>query len=257
MKNILIITLALFTLNGQAQSLISGFSLANNEKVVVVGGSMDLSNTYFTKSSSFEFNRNFTVISAYGAVGLKNEWNILASYALIDFTPQDIKFGFSKPWLHKNAFHLVIGAGLFGPTSDYNAESSKAVGQQAKGIWIDQIVQYRGNGYHVDLSFGINMVDAPTPANIPLSLTIGKSFEHSYLKVFGAYQQSFGNKFYQGIGSEKPSSFKELAVSYTKIGAQWIYTHSSWMPYLGFAQTLSGSNTFKAASYSAGIIKKF
>ncbi|MFT6845358.1 MAG: hypothetical protein ACJAUV_001552, partial [Flavobacteriales bacterium] len=64
MKNILIITLALFTLNGQAQSLISGFSLANNEKVVVVGGSMDLSNTYFTKSSSFEFNRNFTVISA-------------------------------------------------------------------------------------------------------------------------------------------------------------------------------------------------
>lgn len=257
MRITLLLTFAsLFNL-AQAQSLLSGFSLKHKEKVVAIGGGIDISKEYFIKNTAVSLTRNIEVIGLYAAYGLKNEWNLVATYTFIDFTPQDIKLGISKAILHTNKIHLVTGAGLFGPTSNYETEGLFAAGQQARGVWVEQVIQYRHSKYHLDLALGANVVDAPTPTNFPVSLTFGKSYAKSYLKLFTSYQHGLGNKFYRGVGEEAPTTFKELGVTYLKVGGQFIYTKSSWLPYIGISRTLYGKNAFKATSISAGLIKKF
>jgi hypothetical protein len=257
MRILLVFAFALIFNLTHAQSLLSGFSLKHKEKVIAIGGGLDIAKEYFTQNRAVALKRNIEVIGIYGAYGLKNEWNLIATYTFIDFTPQDIKFGVSKAVLHANKIHMVTGAGLFAPTSDYLTEGLFAAGQQARGIWIEHVIQYRHAKYHLDLALGANIVDAPTPTNFPVSLTFGKSYAKSYLKLFTSYQHGLGNKFYRGVGEEAPTTFKELGVTYLKVGGQFIYTKSSWLPYIGLSRTLYGKNAFKATSVSVGVIKKF
>lgn len=257
MRFILILTFALTCHLLNAQSLLSGFSLKPKETVFAIGGGLDISKKYFIKNEAVNLARNIEIVGLYAAYGLKNEWNLVATYTFIDFTPQDVKFGISKAILHKNKIHLVSGIGVYGPTSNYQTEGLFAVGQQAKGIWFEQIIQYRHTKYHLDLALGANLNNSPTPSNLPISLTFGKSLSKAYVKLFTSYQHGLDNKFYRGVGEEAPTTFKELGVTFLKVGGQFIYTKSSWLPYVGVSQTLYGKNAFKATSISVGIIKKF
>ena len=54
-----------------------------------------------------------------------------------------------------------------------------------------------------------------------------------------------------------PDSFRELAVSFFKTGAQIIYTASAWQPYIGISQIISGNNTFQSTGISLGVIRTF
>lgn len=241
----------------KAQALLSGFSLQEKEKVVAIGYGADVASQYFIKSEAVDLARTIDVIGVYGAVGFKNNWNAVLSYALIDFTPQDFRIGVSKRYGQKQNWYAVIGGGFYGPTSDYETEGLNAIGQHNGGVWVENVIQKRMNASHLDIALTANLNYEVTPSNIQTSLAYGLSRKNMYIKGFAAYQHSFGNKFYRGIGEEAPSTFKELAVSYAKVGAQVIYTKSEWQPYLGLAQTLWGQNAFKATAFSVGVIKKF
>ena len=209
------------------------------------------------KNDAFSYPRTIFSISAYAAHGFKNNWNILATYALVDLTPQDFKLAVSKQVLNHHNWFAVLGGGFFGPSSNYETESGDAVGQRASGLWLEHIVQYRGTSWHIDGGLSYYFTQNPTPDNWQAHLIFGKSFKKWYLKSFTTNQQSLGNKYYRGIGEEMPDSFRELAVSFFKTGAQIIYTASAWQPYIGISQIISGNNTFQSTGISLGVIRTF
>lgn len=258
MRTIIITLLLTFCfIQVRAQALLSGFSLKEKEKVVALGYGADVAQDYFIKSRTLNLPRTIDIIGFYGALGLKNNWNAVFTYALIDFKPQDFRIGLSKQYANIKNWYAVAGGGIYGPSFNYKTEGLNAKGQQAKGLWIENVIQWRKNSSHIDFALTANLNYDIPPPSFQASLAYGLSSKYIYLKMFGTYQHSTGNKFYRGTGNEAPETFKELAVSYFKAGGQIILTKWAWQPYLGLAQIFWGQNVFKATAYSAGVIKRF
>ena len=263
MRVFLISWLILMVASAHSQGIIDGFLDAPKSKVLALSGSYETADIYYLWNRNLEFGVTYFTASVY----FKHQLNKRLSYAvnipLVNGTPQDGTV-FFKVGNHFNISKNIKLTGIAAiggshPLTNYNTETSAAIGQQTRSIGFRTIAQITfKNSLFISGRYGYNLVAEPTPDNSVASIKLGFYKSKWYLDVWFDKIQANGGKDYRGIGENKAESFRELGFNSAKIGGVIYHqTKEKLGLFLGGAQTISGKNAFKTWRISTGIVLKF
>ncbi|MFK7756710.1 MAG: hypothetical protein AB8B53_07245 [Flavobacteriales bacterium] len=255
---------ALFSLSfyASAQGVLDGFIDAPKSKSLALSFSGETADTYFLGTGDLDFGFNATTFSVYYKHQFNKWLGVAANLPVVNLTPQDgsvylktgKQFKLGNDWIVNG----VLGAGGTHPLSDYNTESGTAVGQQTRAIHFRALTQitYR-NRWFINGRIGQNLVQDPTPSSLVYSLKLGYYKNKWYTDVWLEEQAADGGKDYLGVGELAADNFRQLGVSYQRIGGVIYHqTKEKLGLFLGFGHTLNGRNAFKTSRISGGLVLK-
>lgn len=241
-----------------AQGVIDGFFKGKNNADVALSFAFENSNKYFAGTNKIDLKRSLFSIGAFGEYGLTDKWDIIASLPVINGKPQDAsiftKYEIAKIKIKSASLSLIPAVGISFPASNYNTESGQAIGQRATRIQPKFVVQLAlKNGLFFQAQSGYNYALTPVTSSVPFSFKTGFSKGRFYMDAWLDIQEGFGNKDYQG--SVPFASFRELVVSYTKIGGVfYVAINKHWGTFISGAQVLNGRNTPVATTIGTGVV---
>ena len=204
------------------------------------------------------FKRSLFSVGVFGEYGLTEKWDIIASVPVINGKPQDAtiftKYEAARIKLKSASLSIIPAVGVSFPASNYNTETGQAIGQRATRIQPKLVVQLAlKNGLFFQAQSGYNYALSPVTSSVPLSFKTGFSKGRIYIDGWFDFQQGFGNKDYQG--SVPFDSFRELVVSYTKIGGVFYFAiNKHWGTFINGSQVLKGRNTPVATTIGTGVV---
>ena len=262
MKYILITVLMSLSLVMTAQGVLDGFIDAPKSKSLALSMTGETADTYFLSTGDLDFGINSATFSVYYKHQFNKWLGVASNLPLVNLTPQDgsvyLKTG--KLFKINNTWSVngVLGVGGTHPLSNYNTESSTAVGQQTRAIHLRALTQitYK-NRIFINGRIGQNVVQDPTPSSLVYSIKLGYHKDKWYADVWFEEQAADGGKDYRGVGELAADNFRQLGVSYQRIGGVVYHqTKEKLGTFLGFGHTLDGRNAFKTSRVSAGVVVK-
>lgn len=242
------------------QGLVDGFSKGKNKLDLAFGTFYQHSDIYFAGRNPINYERNLLGISAYGAYGLTDKIDIIASIPLINFQLQDggtfIKYRLFSKQINKTKFDLFPAVGLSFPLSNYNTESGQAIGQRATQIQPKIIGQLNfPKQWFIQFQGGYNYTLDPVPSSAIASSKLGFYKNKIYADIWYEYQEGFGNIDYKG--NEAFTSFRQFVVSYQRVGGSFYYQPHTKVGYtFNTSYILNGRNIGKAIAISFGVVLK-
>ncbi len=262
MRIFLISWLILMVTSTHSQGVIDGFLDAPKSKAIALSGSYETADTYYLWDRDLELGVTYFTASVYFKHQLTKRIGYAISIPLVNGTPQDgtafFKAG-DQFRISKNIkFTGIAAIGGTHPLTNYNTETSAAVGQQTRSLGYRSIAQITfKNSLFISGRYGYNLVAEPTPDNSVASIKLGFYKNKWYLDVWFDKIQANGGKDYRGIGENKAESFRELGFNSEKIGGVIYHQAKEKLGlFLGGAQTISGKNAFKTWRISAGMLLK-
>jgi len=264
----LLFSLFLFILSyytATAQGKIDGFYNLKGRSTVVLGGGYEDSNGYLAGNNEIELLREAYYLSIYGAYGITDDLDIIASIPYIESGEnknlQDVSL-FVKYRVHsvkkKNGqFEISSALGFSTPLSDYEIGDLNDIGQQATVLETRAMVHYKWNsGWFTTIQSGFSFKFQETPNSLPATLKLGKATTNWYYDIYYDYQHSFGRIDY--LGTPSPQNFKRFAVDFHKVGTTLFRAINDEIGgYLSFSYVLDGSNIFLGSTYGAGVSYSF
>lgn len=262
MKYILILVFTSLGITAFAQGVLDGFIDQPKTKSLAISFSAETADTYYLGTGELDFSIQSATASIYYKQQINKWLGIAANIPFVNLTPQDgsvyLKTG-KQFKLHKNwSVNGVLGVGGTHPLSDYNTESSTAVGQQTRAIHFRALTQitYK-NRFFLNGRIGQNVVQDPTPSSLVYSIKLGYYKNKWYADVWFEEQIADGGKDYRGVGDLAADNFRQLGVSTERIGGVVYHqTKEKLGLFLGFGHTLNGRNAFKMNRVSAGLVLK-
>ncbi len=262
MKYILITLLTLLSISAAAQGVLDGFIDAPKSKSLALSFTGETADTYFLGTGDLDFGINSATFSVYYKQQFNKWLGVAANLPLVNFTPQDgsvylktgKQFKINTNW----SLNGLLGLGGTHPLSDYNTESSTAVGQQTRAFHFRALTQitYK-NRIFLNGRIGQNKVQDPTPSSSVYSVKLGYYKNKWYTDVWFEEQMADGGKDYRGVGELAADNFRQLGVSYKRIGGVVYHqTKEKLGLFLGFGHTLDGRNAFKTSRVSGGVVLK-
>ena len=213
-----------------AQAQVDGFNKGKGNMDLVGSLSYENGLNYFLADGTANIKRNRIALSLFAARGLTDDLDLQLSIPFISTTGtssfQDAQL-FMK-WLPlktavgngKITFGAAIGGSV--PMVKYETETGNSIGQQASSITPMGVLQYTsGSGWFTSIVGGQQMVSAPTPDALIGTFRLGHASEKHYVEAYMDVQEAYGGKDYLGEGDLKPSSFKELGVSFLRVGGKY------------------------------------
>jgi len=263
-KTSLLISFLVIAAVCNSQGLIDGFFKGQNHGTVAVSASYQSSTQYWAGDSLINFNRNQPNAGLFGTYGIIDGLDVVASIPFVNLAPQDASLfakwrAFQRTSERGGKFTLGIAAGMSVPMSNYNTESSTAIGQRATIVEPRVFLQYHfPNRFFIQAQAGYTYAFDPVPSGIPASIKLGYTHDKWYADVWFDLRDSETGKDYTGTGDRKPNSFRELEVDYQRIGATFYKPFSDKFGLsLGLDHTLSGRNMFKSTGVNLGFIRNF
>jgi hypothetical protein len=261
LKYIFSILVSFCLLDSFSQGRVDGFLKHKGELDAVVGVSYETSKSYFAGTDKISFTRNTTSYNAFFAYGVFDRLNVNVSvpYVNVNKQEQGLQDGavfFKYKVLSKNKLNLLIAGGFSSNLSNYETHSGSAIGQQAKAIDIRPVLHYfASNGVFITAQGGYTYRFSPVPNSIPVAVKIGLAKAKYYVDVWYEYQYGIGGFDYRGTPT--PPSFRELGVSFHKIGGT-IYKPLSENigMFGGLSYILSGRNISKGFGGNLGVVIK-
>jgi len=251
------------------QAPVDGFMKGKRQGVFAASAGFEGANDYFTSPpTTTAIGRSAISASLFAIYGLTNKVNVQAN---IPFVSNDNKSGpqdgsiylkvqpFGLKLGEKSQFSAIAAGGFSGPLSPYETESASSIGQQAVSFDGRVVLQFYTNyKFFIQAQSGYTFRLNPVPHSYPIFAKAGLTWTKTYMDVWYEIQEAIGGKDYQGVGDKRPSSFRQLGVSYHRAGASFFYAYGEKTGIsLGAYTVLQGRNAFKATGGSIGWIYQF
>ena len=248
------------------QGMVDGFTRGKGNTDLALTLSAELSKKYYAGTDKVSLGRNKTIGSIFAARGITDWMDISANIPYIKLNDEtDFQDGALyikvKPWSRKiseNTWSFLASAGLRAPLSNYQTEGGSAIGQQDTTIDVRGLAQlHLSSGVFIAIQSGYTFKSSPVPSTFPAAIKVGKTADGYYVDGWVDFQYTDKGKDYRGEGDKKSNSFRELGVSYLKIGGVYYKTINETFGWtLGGDYVLLGRNTDKSLRVSVGLVLK-
>lgn len=248
-----------------SQGKIDGFYQGQGNTTIVVGGGFEDSNEYLAGKDKTGFERDTYYISLFTSYGITDNLDINVSLPYIESGKnknfQDIsialKHRFFKKLYANGVLELSGSAGFSTPVSNYKIGGLFDIGQQATILESRIMSHYKVNsGWFATLQSGFSYKLEEVPNSVPLTLKAGRAKKNIYYDIYYDAQFAMGGIDY--LGTPRPQNFRELGVTYHKVGT------TIFAPILGnfgaygtFSYIIGGRNIFLGPIYGVGLSYNF
>ncbi|MDX1350411.1 MAG: hypothetical protein R3279_09200 [Putridiphycobacter sp.] len=276
-----IVVCLLFTALSFGQGRVDGFLKGKGNLDIALGSNFEANPNYYAGTKLIALQRNILSVNAFFAYGITNKLDVNLSIPYVNVNGveagiQDpavfLKYKlFSAPLYHIRTgveqdglrmkegakLHLLLAGGFSSNLTNYQTGGGSAIGQQAKTIDIRPVIHITDLpfGVFITIQGGYNYKFDPVPDAIPFAAKIGLAKAKWYADLWYDGQHGIGGFDYQGFPS--PPSFRELGVSYHKIGGTFykpINQKLGW--YAGASYMLAGRNISKGIGGNIGLVYK-
>lgn len=264
MKLFAIISLSILSANIFAQGRIDGFFKQKKEVDFVIGASADVSQYFLSEKSKVKLSRTVTSLSLFSAIGLTDKFNVNLSVPFVmvnkEANLQDASVYFKYLLYQKEcksgSISLVAAAGFSDNITNYETESSSAIGKQAQSMDIRPLVHFQHNsGWFVTSQAGFISNSSPTPNAINIAVKTGLAASKFYIDFWYEFLQSDGGKNY--LESITLTSFKELGTDLHKVGGTFYKgIGNNKGAFFGANYLIDGRNVGDGFGINAGIVFK-
>ena len=262
--------LAVHTIIGLSTSVVAqvdGFNKGKGNMDLVGSLSYGQGLAYYVAEGTAPITRGSVALSLFAARGITKDLDVQLNIPFISISGssglQDGQL-FIK-WLPLRTSTasgtLSFGAAIGGstPLSEYETEGIGAIGQQASSFIPMGVAQYMaGSGMFISLVGGHIAASSPTPDALIGTIRLGKASNDSYWEAYVQGQEAFGGKDYLGVGDQAPSTFKELGVSFIKVGGKYYKPAGErfgWV--VESSYTLAGRNVDQTIMVAGSFIMHF
>ncbi len=267
MKVSIIVALSLmFTVKSFGQGRVDGFFKGKGNLDIALGANFEVNPQYYAGTNLIDLSRNIFSASAFFAYGIIDKLDVNVSVPFVsvngvESSIQDpaifLKYKIANINLGSSTrIELIMAGGFSSNITDYQTGGGSAIGQQAKTIDARPVIQiYLPKGIFATLQGGYNYKFDPVPHAVPFAAKIGMAKAKWYADIWYDGQYGIGGFDYQGTPT--PPSFRELGVSYHKIGGTFykpINQKSGW--FAGLSYVLAGRNFSKGVSGNIGYVYK-
>lgn len=259
--------LAIFTLLSLGcfgQSPVDGFFKGKGQYNAVVGGGFSLNGKFFAGTDKVTLTRNVIYTNLFLAAGITNRLDVYANIPYVAVNGEGdlqdgsiyIKYKLYEKSLSTGSFSISLAAGYSTNLTDYQTEGADAIGQQAQIFDIRPVLHYvRSSGWFYTLQGGYLSKGDPVPNAMAIGAKAGKSGDKYYFDMWYNFQNAFGGLDYRGTPT--PSTFRELGVSYHRVGATYYRTLLPWLgAFVGTSYVITGRNVGQGPGMSAGLVFK-
>lgn len=267
MKNSFSIYLILLFLlnvsNITAQGRVDGFYKGKGNIEIALGGGAEFASHYFAGNNRIGLGRTILNSSLTIGTGLLERLDLYLNIPYVSIgefsSVQDgslfLKCLIAKKKVSKGELSFNLAGGFSSNLSNYQISGINAIGQQAKVVDIRPVIHYQEGGWFATLQFAYNYKFDPVPNATNGSIKFGKATAKYYFDVWYENQYSFGGFDYQGTPA--PPSFRELGVSYHKIGGTYyVPIGNRFGFYTGAGFVISGRNIGQGPIVNIGLVMK-
>ncbi len=266
-RSILLQLLFVFVTIPSGNAQVDGFNKGKGNMDVVGSLSYDQGLSYYLAEGSAAVSRYRAAVSLFVARGLTKDLDVQLSVPFIASNGasglQDgqlfLKWLPLKAALGSGKISFGAALGASAPLMDYETEGLGAIGQQATSLIPMGVLQYSaGSGYFTSLVGGQFVTQGPTPDALTGTLRFGHATSAHYWEAYLKAQEAYGGKDYRGQGDLAPTTFKELGVSYVKVGGKYYRPLGDRFGYVGeLGYVLAGRNVDKAVTAAFSFILHF
>lgn len=275
MKIFGLVFILLMTCLCNAQGRVDGFFKGKGNLDIALGTNFEANSKYYAGTNLIGLKRNILSASAFFAYGITKKLDVNLSIPFVNVNR--VEAGIQDPALFLK-YHLfsvsfsqekedgvrtdgptvnvLIAGGFSSNITDYQTGGGSALGQQAKTIDIRPVVHINfSDGIFATVQAGYNYKFNPVPHAIPFAAKIGMAKANWYADIWYDGQHGIGGFDYQGTPT--PPSFRELGVSYHKIGGTFykpINQKLGW--FAGLSYNLAGRNFSKGVGGNIGLVYK-
>jgi hypothetical protein len=260
MKKSILIGLALITFTANSQGLLDGYMKGKKNLDLAFSAFYQTSNKFYAGTERINLSRDIFSLGAFAAYGLTDKWDVVANLPFINAQLQDIgigtKYQLIKTKIKGKEFTVLPALQFSTPLSNYNTETTQAVGQRATVISPRLIVQQNlPKNLFIQAQAGYNYALEPVASSFAASAKIGGGFGKWYIDAWYDFQQGFGDIDY--LGNVPYTSFRQFVVNHHRVGGVFYY---QWKPKTGvlfnYSYTISGRNTAQALGLGLGAVLK-
>ena len=220
---------------------------------------------YYAGPTLIDLDVSRTSVGLFGALGLTDHIDLVASVPLVNFKPQDaalfIKLGTHNIKIKSVRLSLIGAVGASAPMTNYRTETTSAIGQRATQVQPRFVTQLTGSKTFINLRGGYNAALTPVRSSYLYSAKVGYFKNKAYADLWFEIQTAIGGKDYQGVDNLATDTgadrFRDLGVSYMRVGGVY---YSQWKEkiglFIGGGYTLGGRNTFISWRASVGVVAK-
>ncbi|MTE25376.1 hypothetical protein [Winogradskyella ouciana] len=262
MKVIVLLCFMLLSLSSYSQGRIDGFYRGQGNTTLVLGYGYEDSKSYNIGREPSSLSRTLTYISVFASHGVLDNLDVQVSLPYLESDTnkslQDIslfsKYRFYTKTTRNGQLQLSAALGFSTPINDYKIGGLYDIGQQATVIDTRALAHYKWNpNWFVTVQSGFSYKLEEVPNSIPFVFKAGRATKNWYYDVYYDFQYSIGGIDYRGTPS--PQNFRELGVSYHKIGATLYYNIlKNFGSYITYAHLIDGRNSFTGPSYGIGLV---
>ncbi|MFD1550560.1 hypothetical protein DNU06_16415 [Putridiphycobacter roseus] len=252
------------------QGRVDGFLKGKGNLDIALGSNYEANKQYYAGNNLINLSRDILSFSAFFAYGITDKLDVNFSVPYVSVNSAEksiqdpalfIKYHITSISLkagdhNLGKLNLIFAAGFSANINDYQTAGGNAIGQQAKTIDLRPVIHYQANsGWFATLQGGYNYKFEPVPDAIPFALKVGLAKAKWYADVWYDGQHGIGGFDY--LGTPAPPSFRELGVSYHKIGGTFYKPINQYLGVFGgLSYMLAGRNISKGAGGNIGFVFK-
>ncbi|RFC54072.1 hypothetical protein [Brumimicrobium aurantiacum] len=166
-----------------------------------------------------------------------------------------MKYLIAQKRLEKGVLSFSLAGGYSSNLADYQVGGVDAIGQQAKILDIRPVLHYQNGAWFATAQFAYNYKFDPVPNATNASLKVGKATATYYFDFW--YENMYTSGGFDYKGTPAPPSFRELGVSYHKVGGTFYKPLGQrFGSYLSAAYVLSGRNIGQGPIVNIGFVFK-
>jgi hypothetical protein len=261
------VTLAIMGLGTTVSAQVDGFNKGKGNMDLVGSLSYGQGLAYYLAEGTAPITRAGVAFSLFAARGITEDLDVQLNVPFISINGssglQDgqlfLKWLPLKTSMASGTFSFGAAIGGSTPLSDYETEGIGAIGQQASSFIPMGVAHYMaGSGLFISLVGGQIAASSPTPDALIGTFRVGKASSDSYWEAYVQAQEAHGGKDYLGVGDLAPSTFKELGVSFIKVGGKYYKPFGErfgWVVEASYA--LAGRNVDQSLMAAGSFIMHF
>jgi len=270
MKILLIILIILFPYLSFGQGRVDGFFKGKGNLDIAIGATYETAPKYYAGTNLIEsgLGRDVFSTSAFVAYGITNKLDINLSIPYVNVNGsvggvQDPAVFIKYKLLQLTNVHpdivvdLIMAGGFSSNITDYQTGGLNALGQQAKVIDIRPVLQIMNvtHGVFLTLQGGYNYKFDPVPSAAVFAVKLGIAKAKWYADIWYDMQNGIGGFDY--LGTPAPPSFRQLGVSFQKVGGTFYKPINNKMgAFAGLSYVLTGRNMSKGFGANLGVVFK-
>ena len=252
----------LFTAAGSIAQL-DGWNKGKGVLDLAFSASYQKALAYYNADGEFPIERTRNAASLFAAYGITRNLDVSVGIPFVRSGNvaglQDAQLFLKWLPVKKGGFTAGAGVGVSTPMTNYGTEGINAIGQQAIAFPAVGILHYKwSSGLFASAVGGYIHKLEPVPSQWPLIVRIGLARTAWYGEVYLDKLTATSGGDYRGTGDLAVASFRQIGVSYTRVGAKYYKPFAKrWGAALDVNYAIAGRNADRELGVSLSLVRKF